>query len=588
MEAGELMDIDRQGGRPKPLLRPIAAATAAVLAAQAGAAEIDVGNSDVKLRWDNTVKYSAAARVGKPHDTLLTGNVNNDDGDRNFGRGLISNRVDLLSEADVTFRGFGARVSGAAWYDTVYNRDNDNPGFAGGAFPNQTSSGQNQFTQKTRDLHGRKAEFLDAFVFGTFELGESRTSLRLGQHSVLWGESMFFGANAIAGGQSPVDITKLLSVPGTQFKEAIRPVPQLSSQLQLTSNLSLGAYYQFRWQPNRLPAVGSYFSNVDTAADGAEQILLPQASNGGIFLDGNAQRQADMRARNSGQGGIQLRYHGDDADVGAYLIRFHNKQFQQVSNLGVRQVIYVPGPGCVVPGSFSTGPTSCGMVAPTSYRLVYHEGITALGLSASRTFGDVNLASEISYRHNMDLASSLAADASALGGAPINNTDNPGYAVGNTLHVNVSTLWQVPSTPMFREATLAGEIAWNRVLKVTKNAAALDPIATRDAVAMRFVLEPTYRQVTSGLDIGVPIGLGWAPKGSRSMAVGPGVMPSDGGGDFSIGLNGTYLDAWRFSLGYTHYFGPSDTFITGADNHYSYQQALKDRDFVALSIRRTF
>jgi hypothetical protein len=582
------MRIHRSTGRHTAFLhRPVAAAAAAMLAAHAGAMEIDVGNPDVKLRWDNTVKYSAAGRMGKQDEGLLV-NANNDDGDRNFGRGLISNRLDLLSEADLQYRNFGARVSGAAWYDTVYNRSNDNPGFAGGAFPNHTSAAYNEFPEATRKLHGRKAEILDAFAFGTFDLGQTRASVRLGRHTVLWGESLFFGSNAIAGGQSPVDVTKLLSVPGTQFKEAIRPVPQISTQLQLTSSVSMGAYYQFRWAANRIPAVGSYFSSVDTAADGAEQILLPQAADGGIFLDGNASRQADLRAKNSGQGGMQLRYRGEDADLGAYLVRFHSKSFQQVSNLGVRSVIYVPGPGCVVSGSFPTGATSCGLVAPTTYRLAYHQGITALGFSASRTFGDVNLAAEVSYRHNMDLASSQAADASALGGTSTNNSDNPGYAVGNTAHINVSTLWQLPSTPLFKEASLAGEIVWNRVLKVTKNAAALDPVATRDAGALRFVLEPIYRQVTGGLDLGVPIGLGWSPKGSRSMALGPGVLPPEGGGDITLGVNGTYLDAWRFSLGITHYFGPSNTFITGTDNHYSYQQAFKDRDFVSLSLRRTF
>ena len=50
-------------------------------------------------------------------------------------------------------------------------------------------------------------------------------TVRAGKHSVLWGESLFFGTNAIAGGQQPFDVVKLLSVPSTQFKEAIRPVP---------------------------------------------------------------------------------------------------------------------------------------------------------------------------------------------------------------------------------------------------------------------------------------------------------------------------------------------------------------------------
>ena len=72
------------------------------------------------------------------------------------------------------------------------------------------------------------------------------------------------------------------------------------------------------------------------------------------------------------------------------------------------------------------------------------------------------------------------------------------------------------------------------------------------------------------------------------MALGPGTLPADGGGDLSLGLNGTYLDAWRIGLAYTHYFGAAGTFIEGSDNHYSYKQLLKDRDFVSLSVRRTF
>ena len=218
--------------------RPLAIAAAlALLGGATTAAEIDTGNPDLKLRWDNTIKYSAAVRTGKRSDALLS-NANNDDGDRNFNRGLTSNRLDLLSELDAQIGAFGARVSAAAWYDTVYNRSNDNPGFAGGGTPNQTSVPYNEFTDATRTLHGRKAEVLDAFAFGRFDLGESRATFRLGSHSVLWGESLFFGANAIAGGQSPVDAIKLLSVPGTQFKEAIRPVPQLSGQLQVSSSVS--------------------------------------------------------------------------------------------------------------------------------------------------------------------------------------------------------------------------------------------------------------------------------------------------------------------------------------------------------------
>src|SRR5258706_10614487 len=123
--------------------RLLSVAVGTSLAAAAGcglAAPIDVGNPDVELRWDNTVKYSAGIRAESRSDTLtkfapppaggITGPaaLNGDDGDRNFKRGgLISNRVDLLSELDLVFRkSFGARVSAAGWHDAVYNTVNTN------------------------------------------------------------------------------------------------------------------------------------------------------------------------------------------------------------------------------------------------------------------------------------------------------------------------------------------------------------------------------------------------------------------------------------------------------------------------------
>src|SRR5256714_5426655 len=102
------------------------------LAAAAGcslAAPIDMGNPDVELRWDNTVKYSAGIRAGSRSDTLTKfapppadgsagpAALNGDDGDRNFRNGsLISHRADLLSELEPVYRkDFGLRVTAAGW-----------------------------------------------------------------------------------------------------------------------------------------------------------------------------------------------------------------------------------------------------------------------------------------------------------------------------------------------------------------------------------------------------------------------------------------------------------------------------------------
>lgn len=558
-----MINMQKQGRVTAFVFRPIALAAMTLVAVGAQAAEIDVGNPDVAIRWDNTVKYSLASRL-KDADSALLSNPNNDDGNRNLGKGLISNRLDLFSELDVTYqKRFGFRISAAAWNDTVYNSTNDNPGFAGGAFPNQGSVAFNEFTDDTRKVHGRNAELLDAFVFGKFDLDGSTATVRAGRHGLLWGESLFFGANAIAGGQMPVDVVKLSSVPNTQFKEAIRPVPMVSGQIQLNSNVSLGAYVQTSFAPNRLSASGSYFSNVDPVVEGGENILL-----GGPLV---ARRTGDLRPSKSGQGGVQLRVRGDETDYGFYAIRFHDKAPQVVVNLGPVNL----GPGGVV-------------VMPTSYTQVYHEGITAFGASASRTFGDYNVAIEGSFRQNQDLASSQAVDLSGLGLPATNNTDNPGYAVGKTAHVNLSVLGNLPPTPLWKEGTVLGEIAWNRVLSITKNAAAADPNATRDGVALRMVVEPTYRGVFDGVDIGVPIGLGWAPNGSRPMAMNPNAWIPEGGGDISVGLNASFRDAWRFTLAYTHYYGEAKSFNVGANNAYSWGQTLKDRDFISASLRYSF
>jgi hypothetical protein len=198
---------------------------------------------------------------------------------------------------------------------------------------------------------------------------------------------------------------------------------------------------------------------------------------------------------------------------------------------------------------------------------------------------------EGSVHTNQDLASTQGADVSGFAPvAPTNNTDNPGYAVGRTAHINVSTIGSLGPSMFWREASLAAELAWNRVLSITKNAAAKDPNATRDGVALRLVLEPTYRGAIDGVDLGVPLGLGWAPKGSRPLAVNnPNAWIPEGGGDVSIGLNASYQDAWRATLSYTHFVGASGTFndLT-ANNAFSWKQTLKDRDFIAASLRYSF
>lgn len=558
------------------------------------AGDIPTGNEDLKVRWDNTLKYSAAYRLHNPSATLTSAaansdNVNQDDGDRNFKRGLISNRVDLLSEFDLSYKQVGFRLSAAGWYDTVYHQHNDNPGFAGGAAPNQESVPYNEFTRATRKIHGGNAELLDAFVFGNVAVGETNASFRLGKHAITWGETLFFGVNGISGGMMPVDAVKLLSVPNTQFKEAIRPVPMLSGQWQLTPDTAIGSYYQFRWAKSRVPAVGSYFSPTDVLDAGAEQLLV--AGPGSPYLN-NAPRLSDQRPKNSGEGGFQLKTRAFDYDLGAYLIRYHDKTAQPVINVGPAAVVYVPGPGCVVPRSVQTGPSSCVYPGPVSYRLAYQEGITSFGLSASKTFGDVNFSTEASVRRNQPLNSGLTSDNSALSGAPAsNNSNNPAYPTARTAHINISALWSVMPNVFARESSVAAEVGWNHIMSFQHHPELFDPNATRSAIAVRGVYSATYRQVASGLDLAPQLGLGWAPHGSRS-SITTTTMPQNGNGDVTLGFEATYLDVWRTDLAVTHYYGSAGgALVPGAtpgSSSFGFKNYSADRDFVAFSLRRSF
>jgi hypothetical protein len=550
-------------------LRPALLAVAACSACSVHAFEIDTGQPDVKLRWDNTLRYSAASRLAErspglsstrfgPTGIVGANNLNQDDGDNNFSRGLVSSRLDLLSELDASAGNFGARVSAAAWYDAVYNRTNNNTSFSSNHVPG------NAFASDTRDLMGRKAEVLDAFVYGKFDVGGKAASLRLGKHTLLWGESLFFGANGIAGGQAPLDLIKLLTVPNSTFKEIARPTGKLSGQVQLTEDVTLGAYLGYEWQKTRLIPVGAYLSTSDGLGPGAERI---NAGPTGVFANAG-----DLNARHSGQYGAQLRWRVDaiDTDFGFYAIRFHANG---PSNIWTTLSGFPPGPG---------GP---GNLAAQSYRWAYAEGIRAYGVSFAKTIGEWGLAGEASIRQNTPLSSSGQSVIPAIGvGVGYDNRDNPGYAVGNTAHLQMSWIASLGPNFLASESSFVGEIAWNQRSKVTKNEAMLNPNADRSASALRMVFSPSYRQVVPGLDLSPSVGLGYG--WGRSSALGP-AFAVDRGGDLTLGLGAVYLGNWNANLSVVNYLGKEAPTLDNNSNA-QFQQALKDRRFVTLSLRTTF
>ncbi|EJM15542.1 Protein of unknown function (DUF1302) [Pseudomonas sp. GM21] len=550
-------------------IRSVVVATSLLAAGSSLAAPIDVGNPDIKLRWDNTVKYSAGMRVENPDDKLIQfvpptrtsgagpAALNGDDGDRNFKSGrLISNRLDLLSEMDlVVHQDYGLRVSGAAWYDDVYNHKNDNNS---PATNNSLSVPYNEFTDDTRDLHGRKAELLDAFVFGGADVGTARVSGRLGQHTVLWGESLFFGANAIAGTQSPVDVIKASSVPGSTTKEIIMPVGQFSGQIQFSPVLTVMGYYQYDWEKTRLPAAGSYFSVNDFIGEGGERIRVAPGVPG-LGLS----RGQDIKASDDGQFGLGLRSQLGDWEFGLYAIRFHAKTPVLYSHAGRTNVV---GAGI------------------GTYQWVYPEDIKAFGVSATTTVDTVNFAGELSVRRDTPLTS-LPVE---VGSKEADNNNHAFYAIGNTAHANVSMIWTMPRNFLSDEPSFSMEVAYNERTSCTSNCTAMDPGLDRHAEAVRGLFSIPQRNVMDGLDLTPSFTVGYNHGKSPVVIMGP-----NDGGDMTLTLAGNYLSVWDFSMAYTHYYGGENTATYSSidpsvNGTFTFAQTLKDRDFVSASLRRTF
>ncbi len=505
---------------------------------QVWAVTFDTGSSDWKVAWDNTFTYSAVYRLGDQDEELIA-DPNMDDGDRNFDKGLVMNRIDLFSELDVIYRRFGIRLSGAAWYDQVYNTSNDNDS---PLTVNHLSEPHDEFLDDTQELHGRYAELLDAFTFGSTYIGDMKFTYRAGQFAQWWGESFFFGGNGVAAGLAPVDLPKVATLPNAQGKEMIRPVPQVSATLQLTNDLELGAYYQFKWVPGRWFGYGSYFAFVDLIGTAEPEFLIAGPDNTGpVFLRGD-----DRDADDDGQYGVKVKYTTPNGiDLGLYALNYHWKE-QGGDTLAVNPV-------------------------QGEYFLFYPEDIKLYGISANTAIGIWTIGTDITYRQDTPLVS--------LPIAVFSDSEEPPVARGDSLHYNLNFFMPgLPSNFFSDTADFIFEIGGNTRLKVTENKDMLDPNADKTAWQMKAVYTPKWNQVLPGLNLSLPMGFTYV--GDKLTSVANSFFPYRDGGDWNIGIGGTYLNVWDFEFIYRNFWGSSGDPETG--------NPWTDRDYISFFIRRAF
>ncbi len=179
----------------------------------------------------------------------------------------------------------------------------------------------NEFTSEARKYSGSRTRWLDAYAYGTFNLGDERKlDLRLGNQVVAWGESLFM--SGISAVQGPVDATKA-NVPGTEVKDILLPELQAAASLALNRNWSLLGYYQFRHHPYELSPVGDYFS---TSGHRRARRNFLRLAPGDPATAAKIVRGPDIRARTAASGvSAPATCLTANTQVGLYYLRYHDR-----------------------------------------------------------------------------------------------------------------------------------------------------------------------------------------------------------------------------------------------------------------------
>ena len=298
-----------------------------------------IPGADVSATANFTLNHGLTFRVSERDDTLTS--ANSDDGDRNYGRGLVSNTSSLTAEFELTGENLGLFVRMHGFVDF------------------ENSNGVRESTplsDAAKDVAGRGFRLLDLYASGAFDPGGVPLDLRVGNQVLNWGESTFVpnGINVI----NPIDVNRLRT-PGSELRDALLPVPMVYAAVEPVPDLSVEGFYQFGWEKTEIDPVGTYFSSNDYVGAGGRHALLvdpryEELSNNvkaapglqdainadldsitGLDLKYSADdpfpkiaRIDDREPPDDGQYGIALRYLSpalNDTEFGFYFVNAHSR-----------------------------------------------------------------------------------------------------------------------------------------------------------------------------------------------------------------------------------------------------------------------
>lgn len=570
----------------------LAASMLAILALpkMADAMEIPTNDADISVRWDNTFRYNAGWRMQNPSTaSRYASAIGTTDADAKFSKGsMVTDRLDLLSEFDFIYKkDSGFRVSAAAWGDTVYRHlafPAAGGAFPGGALPDEVK----------RYYAGPSGEILDAFVFTKFNLGGAPVNLKLGQHTIYWGETLFSLADGVASGQSYVDLRKAVATPGAEAKEVFMPLNQLSFAAQVTSELTVMGQYYFDYKIDRFPLGGTYFTPADFLTYHGSTI-----AKAGL-IDWNGENSS--RRKYGGDWGLGTKWHSAwlDGTAGLY-IRHYTPKSSAALVVDATNLLMGSGPAS---GEIFNDPA-----APRT---------KLLGLSLSKLIGSISFGADLTYRKDFTLATKPF---TFLGG-PFNPL--PGWApIGNISTATINAAGYLGKTPLFDSAVLMAEFDVDHLNSLTRNAenfggvancvkgtsafpagmvapAAYGPIpinggqsnqgnfgcATTTSTGINVSFEPKWFQAWSGTDVTMPI---FFSRGLHGNSVIPVVGQMQRMGVYSVGVTADVDAKYNIALKYNGQLYESRV---GAQSGIGFSNGalgnFTDRNWLSLTLKATF
>jgi len=302
--------------------RPLLVGVAIALGLAPAARAFVFAFGDAKGSFDTTVSVGGLYRLNDPDPTFYSisssfdgvpgeqRSGNSDDGNLNYKAGMASLLVKANHDLLVQYRNTGLFVRGYYFNDFVNSNG---------------SRERTALSDEADKIVSEGAELLDAYVYAKETIGGMATTFRFGRQVLSWGESTFIpnGVNSI----NPIDVAKLRT-PGSELKEALRPLTMASMSINLTDELSLEAFYLMDWDRTRVDPPGTYFSTNDFVAKGGKKVYLGFGGIADSSPLGAISRGTDNEPGNSGQYGVNLKWLAaglNDTEFGLYYMSYHSR-----------------------------------------------------------------------------------------------------------------------------------------------------------------------------------------------------------------------------------------------------------------------